>query len=158
MTSDGARRLVAAAAGRGLTLAVAESLTAGMVCARVADVPGASAVLRGGVVAYASDLKVLLLDVDPDLLARHGAVHPAVAEQMAVGVRLRLRADLGLATTGVAGPDPSEGHAPGTVHVAVADSGGVAVRSLRLPGDRASVRSATTDHVLALVLERLEPA
>lgn len=158
MTSDLARRLVASATGRGLTLAVAESLTAGMVCARVADVPGASAVLRGGVVAYATDLKTLLLDVDPDLLARHGAVHPAVAEQMAVGVRLRLGSDLGVATTGVAGPEPSGGHAPGTVHVAVADGDGVAVRSLTLAGDRASVRSATTDHALALVLERLGPA
>ena len=76
--------------------------------------------LRGGVVAYATDLKAALLDVDPALLDAAGPVHPDVAAQMARGVRSRLGADLGLATTGVAGPDPQDGHPPGEVHVAVA--------------------------------------
>lgn len=153
--ADLADRLVAAATRRGLTLAVAESLTAGLVCARIADVPGASAVLRGGVVAYATDLKALLLDVDRDLLATHGPVHPAVAGQMAAGVRVRLGADVGVATTGVAGPAPSGGLAPGTVYIAVADAAGVVVRALSLAGDRASVRSGSSDQAMAMVMERL---
>ena len=99
-----AAALVAALTARGLTVAVAESLTGGGVTAAVVDVPGASRVLRGGVVAYATELKAALLGVDADLLARTGPVHPDVAAQMARGVRSRLDADLGLATTGVAGP------------------------------------------------------
>lgn len=153
-----ARLLVAEATGRGCTLAVAESLTAGMVCACVAGVPGASAVLRGGVVAYATDVKAAVLGVDADLLAARGPVHPDVARQMAAGVRTLLAADLGLATTGVAGPGPSDGHPPGTVFVALADRSGVHVRALRLPGTREEVRRASTDHALRLVLERLRPA
>jgi nicotinamide-nucleotide amidase len=97
------------------TLAVAESLTGGLVLAILISVPGASQVIRGGVVAYATDLKASLLGVDPALLARVGAVDPDVAAAMAVGVRNRLGADYGLATTGVAGPDPQDGTAVGTV-------------------------------------------
>ena len=81
--------------------------------------PGASSVLRGAVVAYATDLKGTLLDVDRALLDARGAVDPDVAGEMARGVRARLGADVGLATTGVAGPDPQDGQPPGTVHVAV---------------------------------------
>lgn len=101
-----AARLLAVMEGRGWTLAVAESLTGGAVCARLVDVPGASRVLRGGVTAYATDLKASLLGVDDELLAARGAVDPDVAAAMAAGVRERLGADVGLATTGVAGPDP----------------------------------------------------
>ncbi|WP_396134545.1 CinA family protein [Cellulomonas sp. ATA003] len=108
-----AAALVAALAAHGRSVAVAESLTGGMVTAAVVDVPGASRVLRGGVVAYATDLKAQLLGVDRALLARVGAVDPGVAGEMAQGVRARLGADVGLATTGVAGPDPQDGHAPG---------------------------------------------
>lgn len=153
--SSVARSLVAAATERGRTLAVAESLTAGLVCATVAEVPGASAVLRGGVVAYATGLKTVLLGVDAGLLAAHGPVHPDVAAQMAAGVRVRLGADLGVSTTGVAGPGPSDGRPAGTVFVAVADVDGVDVRALLLPGDRDAVRRAAGGHALRLVLERL---
>ncbi|MBT0995776.1 nicotinamide-nucleotide amidohydrolase family protein [Cellulomonas sp. DKR-3] len=140
---------------RGLTLAVAESLTGGMVAARLVDVPGASAVLRGGVVAYATDLKAALLGVDADLLAREGAVHPDVARQMAQGVRDRLGADVGLATTGVAGPEPQDGRAPGTVHVAVVSPAGVRVASLVVDGTRAQVREEAVRAVLALARDAL---
>ena len=112
--------LVFALSERGQTVAVAESLTGGMVCAALVEVPGASVVLRGAVVAYATELKHRLLDVDGDLLARNGPVDPDVAAQMALGVRERLGADWGLATTGVAGPDPQNGVAPGRVYLAVA--------------------------------------
>lgn len=138
---------------RGRTLAVAESLTGGLVTAALVAVPGASTVLRGAVVAYATDLKAVLLGVDADLLARRGAVDPDVARQMASGVRDRLGADVGLATTGVAGPAAQDGNPPGTVHVAVATPVGCVVRSLRLDGDRPRVRAAAVDAVLRLALE-----
>jgi nicotinamide-nucleotide amidase len=147
-----AERVVARLTAAGQTLAVAESLTGGLLAARVVDVPGASAVLRGAVVAYATDLKHTLLGVDADLLARHGAVHPQVAEQMATGVRLRLGAYWGLSTTGVAGPDAQDGQPPGTVYIALAWSDGVRVVPLVLPGARAQIRVATVDAALDLLL------
>ncbi len=139
----------------GTSLAVAESLTAGLVCAALAGVPGVSAVLRGGVVAYTADLKHRLLGVDADLLSERGPVDEDVAVQMAAGARALLGAQLGLATTGVAGPGPQDGVAAGTVVVAVADAAGVAVRRVGLSGDRADVRAGATAAVLALALDRL---
>ncbi len=147
--------LVAALRRRGETLATAESLTGGALASALVDVPGVSAVLRGGIVAYATELKHELLGVDAGLLAREGAVHPEVAGQMANGVRARLDASWGLATTGVAGPDPQDGKPAGTVHIAVAGSGGVVVRSLHLPGDRPAVRAATTAAALQLLAATL---
>jgi nicotinamide-nucleotide amidase len=152
-----APELLVALRSRGWTVAVAESLTGGLLCAALVDVPGASASVRGGVVAYATDLKDALLGVDAALLAERGAVDPDVARQMAEGVRVRLGADVGLATTGVAGPDPQDGHPPGTVHVAVATDGGVTVRSMQLTGDRSTVRAGTVDAVLRLALEVIRP-
>jgi nicotinamide-nucleotide amidase len=143
---------------RGWTVAVAESLTGGLVAARLIDVPGASRVVRGGVVAYATDLKGSLLGVDRALLAARGPVDPDVAVAMAQGVRSLLGADVGLATTGVAGPDPQDGHAPGTVHVAVAAPNATRVRSLLLEGDRAEVRMGARAAVLGLALEILVDA
>ncbi|HEX5332436.1 MAG TPA: CinA family protein [Cellulomonas sp.] len=138
---------------RGWSVAVAESLTGGMVIASLIDVPGASSVVRGGVVAYATDLKATLLGVDGALLAARGPVDPEVAMAMAEGVRRRLGADVGLATTGVAGPDPQDGHVPGTVHVAVAGPTTTQVRSMHLAGGRGEVRVAARTAVLALALE-----
>ena len=106
--------------------------------------------------AYAADLKASLLGVDSDLLARVGSVDAEVAPQMAVGVRERLAATWGLATTGVAGPGPQEGHAPGTAYVAVARQGAeTVVRRLDLPGDRTEVREATVTAVLGLLTDSL---
>ena len=148
-----AAALVALLRRRGWTLAVAESLTGGAVTSAVVSVPGASAVLRGGVVAYATELKGALLGVDRALLERVGAVDPEVASQMARGVRERLGADVGLATTGVAGPDGQDGHPPGEVHVAVVTPDGSEVRSLRLDGDRSAVRRLACVAVLACAVE-----
>ena len=89
---------------RGQTLAVAESLTGGLLAAALTEIPGSSAAFRGGVVSYATDLKAALLGVPSDLLDQHGAVHPAVAAAMAQGACRRLTASVGAATTGVAGP------------------------------------------------------
>lgn len=124
----------------GATVAVAESLTAGLLGAALTEPAGSSDVFRGGVQVYATDLKARLAGVPEQLLAEHGAVSAQTAVAMAVGVRARLGATWGVALTGVAGPDPQEGHPPGTLHVAVSGPDAEAVRSVRLPGDRARVR------------------
>ncbi len=133
-------------------MACAESLTAGLVCAAIADTPGASLVLRGAVVAYAADVKVSLLGVPESLVRARGTVDPDVARAMAEGVRHRLGATWGLATTGVAGPGPAEGKPAGTVHVAVAGPSGTVTRQLELKGSRGAVRRDATAAVLALAL------
>jgi nicotinamide-nucleotide amidase len=154
-----AAQVVRVATALGVTVAVAESLTAGLVAGTIAAVPGASAVLRGGVVAYATDLKASLLGVDPALLERGGAVQAVVALAMADGVAARLGATYGVGTTGVAGPDPQDGQPPGTVFVAVS---GPAYRQVvgrtgdtALAGDRASIRWATVQLALGLLAEAL---
>jgi nicotinamide-nucleotide amidase len=140
----------------GLTVATAESLTAGLVSARLADVPGASDVLRGGVVSYATAVKSSVLGVPADLLERTGPVHRAVAEAMAAGAARLLGADVGVATTGVAGPGPHDGHPAGTVVVAVCGPAGLAAEVLRLPGDRAAVREGAVRGALDLLTRVLE--
>jgi nicotinamide-nucleotide amidase len=145
-----APRLLAEAAARGWTIGVAESLTGGLVTAALVSVPGASRVLRGGVVAYATDLKAGLLGVDADLLAERGAVDEAVAAQMAAGVRTVTGADVGLATTGVAGPDPQDGQEPGVVFVAVSTPVVSEVHRLDLDGDRSQVIADAARGVLEL--------
>lgn len=135
---------------RGETLATAESLTGGLVGAALTDVPGVSAVYRGGLVVYATDLKARLAGVPDDLLAAVGPVHPDTAAALATGVRERLDATYGLATTGVAGPDPQAGVVAGTVYVAVAGPGPVQVRKLQLSGDRAAIRRGSVEAVLEL--------
>lgn len=146
---------------RGLRVATAESLTAGLLAATIADVPGASATLQGGVVAYQNEVKERLLGVDPGRLASHGAVDSGVAAQMAEGARRALGADIGLATTGVAGPEPHQGRAVGTVYLGIAGLPGPATEELHLAGDREGIRRATVEAALRSVLRRLgreEPA
>lgn len=152
-----AGRLLEALVARGLTLAVAESLTGGLVHAALVAVPGASRALRGGVVAYATDVKSSLLGVDPVLLAARGPVDEDVARQMATGVVERLGADVGLATTGVAGPGAQDDVPAGTVWLAATLEGATRARGLRLAGDRDRVREQARDAVLELALELLEP-
>jgi PncC family amidohydrolase len=151
-----AARVLGLLAARATDLAVAESLTGGLLAATLVDVPGASTVFRGGVVAYATPAKHALLGVDADLLARAGAVHPEVARQMAAGARAAFGAGVGVATTGVAGPDPQDGVPPGVVHVAVVGPGEhSAVESLALRGDRPQVRAQTVAHALDLLRRTL---
>ncbi len=147
--------ILGAAAERGWTIGVAESLTGGLVAATLVAVPGASTVFRGAVVAYATDLKTSLLAVDAGLLARRGAVDADVATAMAAGVRHATGADVGLATTGVAGPDPQDGCPPGLVFVAVVTPAVAAVRRLDLSGDRSAVRAQAVSSVLALAAHEI---
>ena len=129
---------------KGLTVAVAESLTAGMVGARIANVPGASDYLRGGVIAYANDIKREVLGLPGKLLA-DGAVQTEVAEAMAASVRKMFLADIGIATSGIAGPGTGgEKKPPGTACVALAYEGGVFSLERRLPGYRQMVRNIAT--------------
>ena len=136
---------------RGLTLAVAESLTGGLVASRLVDVPGASEWFRGGIVSYASDVKFSVLDVPEGPV-----VSASAAAAMATGVAAKLGADVGLAVTGVAGPDPQEGHPPGTVFMAVALPHEDPITVLvGLPGDRARVRQFACISLLDLLRRTL---
>jgi nicotinamide-nucleotide amidase len=156
-TSALAAEVVHALIGHAATVAVAESLTGGLVCGALTSVPGASSVVRGAVVAYATELKRDLLHVDAELLRREGAVHPEVATSMAAGVRDRLGADVGISTTGVAGPEPQDGRPVGEVYVAVATRGAVRVESLNLDPTlgRSGIRAATVDAALMLLADVL---
>jgi nicotinamide-nucleotide amidase len=143
-------------ASEGLTVAAAESLTGGGVTAELTRVAGASAVVLGGAVVYATELKHTLLGVDAELLAEFGPVHPAVAAQLAEGVRRRLAvegraADYGVSTTGVAGPDPQGGKPVGTVYVGIASAESTRVVELALSGSRESIRR----QVVAAVVREL---
>lgn len=153
-------RCVAALTESGLTIATAESLTGGLLAGALTSVPGASEVVRGGVVSYALDVKADVLGVPRQLLEDQGAVSADTALAMADGARRVTAADLGVATTGVAGPDPSEGKPVGTVFVAVtagprlrARESGRAVRALTLRGSREDIRQQTVESALHLVLE-----
>ncbi len=155
-----AGRLLDRLADRGQSVATAESLTGGLLAARLTDVPGASRCFVGGVVAYASHVKESLLGVPHDLVERHGVISEECASAMAVGVRDRLGATWGLATTGVAGPDGQEGQPVGTVWIAVAGPGGVQARLLHLGGARPEIREATCRETLSAIngiLDREEP-
>jgi nicotinamide-nucleotide amidase len=147
--------LVKALKARQETVATAESLTAGLVCAALTSVPGSSTVVRGGLIVYATDLKWGLAGVDAGLLAERGAVDPDVAVQLAAGARDRCGSTWGLGLTGVAGPDPQDGVAPGTVHIGIAGSGSADVSTITVGGDRHQVRSAAVRAALDLLSGRL---
>lgn len=136
---------------RGITVAVAESLTGGLLCAALTEVPGASAVVRGGVVAYATDLKASVVGVSEELLADKGAVDADVALEMAEGVAAKLGADIGLSTTGVAGPEPQDGKAVGTVFIACVWGNKRDVEQLSLSGTRNEIRSLTVHAALRML-------
>jgi nicotinamide-nucleotide amidase len=139
----------------GATLAVAESLTGGLLGAVLTSVPGASASFLGGITAYATPAKASLVGVDEALLSRHGAVHPEVAAAMARGARERFASTYAVALTGVAGPDPQDGQLPGTVHLALQGEGVEQVRSVLLTGDRWAVRAGAVRAALELVIDHL---
>jgi PncC family amidohydrolase len=151
-----ARQLQAACLGRGLTVATAESCSGGLVAHALTEVPGASGYLRGAIVAYANDVKEAALGVPADVLAAHGAVSAQVALAMADGVRTRLHADLGVAVTGVAGPDGGTADKPvGLVYVAVAGGGrDASVRRFLWSGDRSANKTASAEAAIRMLLEQ----
>jgi nicotinamide-nucleotide amidase len=152
---DLARRLQERCLAVGLTVAAAESCTGGLVTHVLTEVPGSSAYVLGGVVSYADRAKTELLGVDPDHLAAHGAVSAQVARAMANGARERFGADLGVAVTGIAGPDGGSDAKPvGLTYVAVADEEGVEVRRLLWAGERSANTRDSAGAALELLLAR----
>jgi len=149
------RVLVESLIRQGLTVATAESLTGGLVAAALTEVPGSSATVRGSIVAYDTELKADTLGVSEALLASGGPVQAEVAAQMASGVCRMLGADIGIATTGVAGPGPQDGVPAGRVFVAVAHAGQVSVQELALSGSRETIRAASVVAALDLCASRI---
>jgi nicotinamide-nucleotide amidase len=142
--------VVALLVATGQTLATAESLTGGLIGATITAVPGASKAYLGGLITYATELKAGLAGVAADVLAQFGPVSPQTAEAMAAGVRQVTGADWAIAVTGVAGPDPQDGHQPGEVWLGLAGPGGVrSVSRMDLAGSRDQIRSATVSAALA---------
>lgn len=142
---------------RDIWVATAESCTGGLIAHLITDVPGSSGYFRGGVVSYADDAKRVLLDVEEELLAAHGAVSAQAARAMAVGIRGRLGVDVAVSVTGVAGPGGGSAAKPvGLAYVAVADSAGVDVRRFVWSGDRAANKQASARAALELLLARIE--
>lgn len=154
MRADRAAEVGRVLSARGLTLAVAESCTGGLLGARLTAIAGSSCYFLGGVIAYDNAVKVSLLDVKAGTLARAGAVSALVAKQMAAGVATRLAAGLGVAVTGIAGPGGGAVDKPvGLVYVAVARGSRRWVRACRFSGTRAQVRRAAVEAALELVLK-----
>lgn len=157
MLKPQAPAVIAAAIEHRVQLATAESLTAGMIAASLAEVSGASAVLRGGVVSYSSDIKRELLNVEAQLLEERGSVDPEVARQMAVGALKACGADLAISATGVAGPEAHDGKAVGTVFIGWAFGSDSGSKEHHFVGDRAQIREQSTHAALgqmALILDK----
>ena len=153
---DLAERVGAACRARGITIATAESCTAGLVAHLLTEIPGSSDYFRGGLVTYANDVKIALAHVPDETLAAHGAVSAQVAVAMAEGARSRLGADLAVAVTGVAGPGGGTPAKPvGLTYVAVADGTGDDVRRFAWSEDRSGNKRSSAAAALALVAERL---
>ena len=151
-----AGRLQVACLARAVTVATAESCTGGLVAHAITEVPGSSGYLRGGIVAYADDVKRAELGVSGEVIAAHGAVSAQVAVAMAEGARARFRADLAVGVTGIAGPDGgSEAKPVGLVYVAVAGLGTADVRRFLWSGDRADNKRASAGAALEMLLERV---
>jgi PncC family amidohydrolase len=149
----GVADLIADLVAEGSTVATAESITGGRLVAALTSVPGSSAVVRGSVVAYATDVKTSMLGVDPVLLAEQGAVCAQVAGQMADGVRERMRAAYGVATTGEAGPESASGTPVGTVFIAVAGPQGTTTRRIDRAGTREQIQMGAVDDALRLLAQ-----
>jgi nicotinamide-nucleotide amidase len=146
---------VHALADRSETFATVESITGGLIASTVVEIAGVSAVYRGGLVVYATDLKEALAGVSGALLDERGPVDPEVASALATGGRERCKADWAVATTGVAGPEPQGGKPVGTVYVAVAGPYGCVVRHLEIGGGRAVVRGGAATAALRLLAEQV---
>lgn len=161
--NDEIRQVAEVLTKRSQTLATAESLTGGGLGAAITGVPGASKFYLGGVVTYATSMKTLLLEVPESVIAEHTVISAEVARRMAIGVRRLTGADWAVSVTGVAGPDPQDGHEPGEVWIAVAGSPGgdsqgfVTVGRHDFGGDRAAVRAGTIEAAYSLLLRALNP-
>ena len=146
-----AQALIRGLQAQGLTVATCESLTGGMICAALVDVPGASRVVRGGLITYQTDTKSLLAGVDAGLIEAYGVVSAEVARAMAAGARDALHADIAVSATGMASPGEIGDPPAGTVFVGLASEKGVQAVELHLTGDRQAVRQQTVDAAIKLI-------
>jgi len=138
-----------------LTIAVAESLTGGLVAASLTEIPGASKVFKGSITAYADEIKQNVLNVNKETILKFTSISEQVALEMAINVRTIMKSDIGISTTGVAGPEKSAGFAPGLVFVAISIGDHNMCQKLELTGDRSKIRNQTVHEILQLTLSRL---
>lgn len=154
-----AANAIAALKERGWTCATCESLTGGLICATLVDVPGASAVVRGGLITYQTDTKTLLANVPADLIEEHGVVSAPVARAMAEGTRIRLGVDVAVSATGLAGPGGGTPDCPvGTVYVGISTAAETKALHLTLEGDRASVRQQAVEKAIGAIWQAAQQA
>lgn len=150
--NDLARTVIREALAAGLGIATAESLTAGLIASALAEVPGASAVLQGGIISYSNQVKANVLGVDRDLLESRGSVDGEVARQMAVGAMKCCGSEIAVSATGVAGPDAHDGKPVGTVFLGYAHAGGSGFVEHGFTGNRGQIREQSTNAALSLLI------
>jgi len=155
LVNDLANELIQKLSQRHLTISVAESLTGGLVAASLTQIPGASAVFKGGIIAYGDEIKQKVLKVDSALITKFTSISEPVAQSMATNVREIMNTDIGIATTGVAGPDKSDGFAPGIVFVAISIGDHKICQKLELVGDRTQIRDQSVNEIFKLTLSQL---
>ena len=155
MVQELASSLIKKLQEKNLTIAVAESLTGGLVAASLTEIPGASKVFKGSITAYADEIKQDVLNVKAESISKFSSISEQVALEMASNVRKIMKSDIGISTTGVAGPEKSAGFAPGLVFVAISIGDHNMCQKLELTGDRSKIRNETVQEILKLTLSRL---
>ena len=155
MVQELASSLIKKLQEKNLTIAVAESLTGGLVAASLTEIPGASQVFKGSITAYADEIKQNVLNVNKETILKFTSISEQVALEMAINVRTIMKSDIGISTTGVAGPEKSAGFAPGLVFVAISIGDHNMCQKLELTGDRSKIRNQTVHEILQLTLSRL---
>jgi nicotinamide-nucleotide amidase len=155
LVNDLAYEIIQKLGQRHLTISVAESLTGGLVAASLTQIPGASAVFKGGIIAYRDEIKQKVLKVDSALITKFTSISEPVAQSMATNIREIMNTDIGIATTGVAGPDKSDGFAPGIVFVAISIGDHKICQKLELVGDRTQIRDQSVNEIFKLTLSQL---
>ena len=155
MANELASSLIKKLQEKDLTLAVAESLTGGLVAASLTEIPGASKVFKGSITAYSDEIKQNVLNANKETISKFTSISEQVALEMAINVRKIMKSDIGISTTGVAGPEKSAGFAPGLVFVAISIGDHNMCQKLELTGDRTQIRNQTVQEILQLTLSRL---
>ena len=155
MVQELASSLIKKLEEKNLTIAVAESLTGGLVAASLTEIPGASKVFKGSITAYADEIKQNVLNVNKEIILKFTSISEQVALEMAINVRTIMKSDIGISTTGVAGPEKSAGFAPGLVFVAISIGDHNMCQKLEITGDRSKIRNQTVHEILQLTLSRL---
>ena len=155
MVQELASSLIKKLQEKNLTLSAAESLTGGLVAASFTEIPGASKVFKGSITAYSDEIKQNVLNVNKETITNFTSISEQVALEMAINVRKIMKSDIGISTTGVAGPEKSAGFAPGLVFVAISIGDHNMCQKLEITGDRTKIRNQSVQEILQLTLSRL---